>query len=118
MITHMLHKTMIQCRSMAPLSVNWRATVAAPVCSIGILPATDTPVISAPQFHYDAHAEGWQTSSGFDMPAAFARYSTDRQTLQRYYSTRHSHERQQAFHQFTATWLEVLTTNCPSNRSM
>jgi len=103
---------------MALVSGNWRATVAVLVFSICIVRAADTPVITAPEFRYDARAKGWQTSSGFDMPATFARYSTDRQTLERYYSTRHSHERQQAFDQLTATWLEVLTTKCPSNRSM
>jgi hypothetical protein len=70
-------------------------------------------VITAPQFRYDARAEGWQTSGGFDMPTAVARYSTDRQTLERYYSTRHSHERQQAVDQFAATWLEVLDHQVP-----
>jgi hypothetical protein len=81
--------------------------------SIGIVRAADSPVITAPQFRYDARAEGWQTSGGFDMPTAVARYSTDRQTLERYYSTRHSHERQQAVDQFAATWLEVLDHQVP-----
>jgi hypothetical protein len=98
---------------MALVSWNWRATLAALVFSIGILPAADSPVISAPQFRYDARAEEWHTSTGFGMPAAVARYSTDRQTLERYYSTRHSHERQQAFDQFTATWVEVLDRQVP-----
>ena len=87
--------------------------VVALVFSVGLLAGADTPVTSAPQFHYDAHAEGWQTSNGFDMPAAVARYSTDRQTLERYYSTHHSHERQQAFDRFAATWLEVLDHQVP-----
>jgi hypothetical protein len=98
---------------MALVSGNWRATVVALAFSIGIVRAADSPVITAPQFRYDARAEGWQASGGFDMPTAVARYSTDRQTLERYYSTRHSHERQQAVDQFAATWLEVLDHQVP-----
>jgi hypothetical protein len=60
-------------------------------------------------FHYDARAEGWAAAGhGFDMPAAVARYSTDRQTLERYYGTALSHERARALEQFATTWLEVL----------
>lgn len=113
MIVHAPHKTMIQCRTMALLSVNWRSVLAALVFSIGTLAAAETPVTRPPQFHYDARAEGWQTPGGFDMPVTVARYSTDRQTLDRYYSTRQSHERLQAFDQFTATWLEVLDRQVP-----
>jgi len=81
--------------------------------SISLVRAADSPVATPPQFHYDARAEGWQASTAFDMPAAVARYTTDRQTLERYYSTRGSHERQQAFDQFAHTWLELLEQQAP-----
>lgn len=107
MIAHVPHKTMIQCRTMALLRLVL-------VFSIGVLCAADSPVTSAPQFHYDVRAEGWQTpGGGFDMPAAVARYTTDRQTLERYYATRLSHERRQALEQFWATWLEFLDQQVP-----
>ena len=73
-----------------------------------VLDAADATVASAPRFHYDARTDGWQTTAGFDMPAAVARYTTDRQTLERYYSTRRSRERRQAFDDFANAWLENL----------
>jgi uncharacterized protein (DUF885 family) len=67
------------------------------------------PAAGIPSFYYDARAEGWQTPDGrFDMPAAVARYTTDRQTLGNYYRTRLSRERSQALEQFAATWTKVL----------
>ena len=42
------------------------------------------------------------------MPAAVRRYTTDRQTLERYYSTRLSRDRRQALDQFATDWLDVL----------
>lgn len=62
-----------------------------------------------PEFHYDLKAEGWLTSGGgFDMPAAVRRFSTDRRTLDRYYSSRLSPDRAKVFRQFDEAWLRVL----------
>jgi len=106
MMAHAPHKTMIQCRSMALLRF-------ALAFSIGVLCAADSPVTSAPQFHYDAAAEGWQTPGGFDMAAAVARCTVDRQALDRYYATRLSHERLHALDRFATTWLEFLQQQVP-----
>jgi uncharacterized protein (DUF885 family) len=75
-----------------------------------ILPGPDIIRAAPPtSFYYDARAEGWQTPDGrFDMPAAVARYTTDRQTLGNYYRTLLSRERSQALEQFAATWAKVL----------
>ncbi|HLM98075.1 MAG TPA: DUF885 domain-containing protein [Bryobacteraceae bacterium] len=83
------------------------------VFSLCVLHAADSPVTSPPHFHYDTRAEGWQTSGGFDMPAAVVRYTTDRQTLERYYNNRFSPERRQALDQFAANWMEVLEQQVP-----
>jgi len=97
---------------MVLFSGNWLAMSYVLVFPLCVLRAADSPV-SPPRFHYDARAEGWQTPGGFDMPAAVARYSTDRQTLERYYNNRFSPERRQALDQFAANWLEVLEQQVP-----
>ena len=64
---------------------------------------------SVPEFHYDPQAEGWLTAGRpFDMAAAVARYSTDRETLFFYYNARLLPERAEAFRTFDHTWLAVL----------
>lgn len=79
-----------------------------------VLRAADSPVTGAPRFSYDARAEGWQTQGGgFDMPSAVARYTTDHQTLERYYATRLSHKRRQAMEEFATTWMELLDQQIP-----
>jgi hypothetical protein len=88
----------------------WRAAVVMlPVCFLPYGLAAAPPAARIAEFHYDVRAEGWVTPGhGFDMPAALARYATDRQTLGRYYGTALSHERARAMDQLAATWLEVL----------
>ncbi len=91
----------------------YRLLIFLPILSIG-LHAADSPVAGAPKFSYDARAEGWLTPDGaFDTPAAITRYTTDRQTLERYYATRLSHERRQAMEDFTTTWLKFLDQQVP-----
>ena len=64
---------------------------------------------SIPKFTYDPRAEGWLTTGRpFDMAAAVARYSTDRETLFFYYNARLLAERAAAFKSFDNTWLAVL----------
>ena len=98
---------------MVLFSGNWRAILCAMTLSIYNLRAAESPVTGTPHFHYDARADGWPTPAGFDMPAAVARYATDRQTLERYYNNRFSPERRQALDQFTANWLDVLDQQVP-----
>src|SRR5208283_1070281 len=63
---------------------------------------------TGPIFHYDPRAEGWITSSGYDMPAVVQRYSTDLDTLEHYYQRHGSSERLAAEDQFADTWFAVL----------
>jgi uncharacterized protein (DUF885 family) len=66
------------------------------------------PPATQPLFHYDPRAEGWITPHGYDMPNVVQRYSTDLDTLERYYGGRASTERSDAEDQFAVTWLAIL----------
>ena len=102
---------------MAPSSYKGLWRLWRPAALLLLLPVYNRPnlLLAAPpgssvaEFHYDARAEGWVTAGrGFDMPAAVTRYSTDRQTLERYYGAGLSHERARALDRLATTWLEVL----------
>jgi len=99
---------MIQWRTMT----GWQA-VAWAACGVLTVQAADSRAVGTPHFAYDARTEGWATATGFDMPAAVARYSTDRQTLERYYGSRVSRERRQTVDRLNKAWLEVLEKQVP-----
>ncbi len=80
------------------------------VASVTVFAQTQPAISPAagPVFQYDPRAEGWITSTGYDMPAVVQRYSTDLDTLEHYYQRHGSPERLAAEDQFADTWFAVL----------
>lgn len=90
-------------------NVAWSAFFASFFAFLTTLPAQEPALRRAPVFHYDAKAEGWQTTGKpYNIQAAIERYEADRNLLLRTYDNRMLPDRDRVFEQFNREWLEQL----------